>query len=163
MGSGTPRVRDEKGTGAGPVVLLLLLVIPIAFTAGCTGDQGERPPVVGAPPLLVDYSRTGGIAGFSDRMVIYSDGQAVYQTRQKSGSFVLDPDEMERLERLLRDVEAAGLNGTYPAPSPGADYFTYTLVIGNRTIVTETTGVPDALAPLLEFLEQVLGENRNKE
>lgn len=162
MGSATPRIRDKKGTGAGPVVLLVLLVVPIAFIAGCTGDQGPRPPVVGAPSLLVDYSRTGGIGGFSDRMVIYSDGQAVFQTRQKSGNFVLDPEMMERLERLLRDVEAAGLNGTYPAPSPGADYFTYTLIIGNRTIVTETTGVPEALAPLIEFLEQVIAQNRNR-
>ena len=39
-------------------------------------------------------------------MVIYSDGGVVYQTRQKSGAFTLDQENMERLKRLIRDVEA---------------------------------------------------------
>jgi hypothetical protein len=141
-------------------VPLFALAFALAIFSGCTDDSSHAGPVVEHPALLVDYSRTGGIAAFSDRLVIYSDGEAVYQTRQGSGAFKLDPDEMERLHRLLRDVEAAGLNGTYLAPSPGADYFSYTLVFGNQTIRTETTGVPEDLMPLLTFLDETLAANR---
>lgn len=74
---------------------------------------------------------------------------------------MLGQEDMDRLRRLLRDAETAGLNGSYPAPAPGADYISYTLVFGNRTIMTETTGVPEALVPLLEFLDDTLSANRN--
>ncbi len=94
-------------------------------------------------------------------MVIYSDGEVVFQTHQRSGAFMLGQEDMDRLRRLLRDAETAGLNGSYPAPAPGADYISYTLVFGNRTIMTETTGVPEALVPLLEFLDDTLSANRN--
>ncbi|HOS81908.1 MAG TPA: hypothetical protein PK445_04215 [Methanolinea sp.] len=144
-----------------PLVILCILTLALALSAGCTDERGPRGPVTEPPALLMDYSRTGGIAGFSDRMVIYSDGGVVYQTRQKSGAFTLDQENMERLKRLIRDVEASGLNGTYPAPSQGADYFSYALVFGNRTIKTETTGVPEALSPLISFLDEILAANRD--
>jgi hypothetical protein len=145
----------------GPLALLLVLTFALAVFSGCTDDSGPAGPVTEAPALLVDYSRTGGIAGFSDRLVIYSDGEAVYQTRQGSGAFKLGAEEMERLHGLLRDAEAAGLNGTYPAQSPGADYFSYLLVFGNQTIMTETTGVPEDLVPFLTFLDEILAANRD--
>jgi len=159
MRSNSPRFHDRRGI-CGPLALLFVLAFALAVFSGCTDDSGSAGPVTEAPALLVDYSRTGGIAGFSDRLVIYSDGEAVYQTRQGSGAFKLGAEEMERLHGLLRDAEAAGLNGTYPAPSPGADYFSYMLVFGNQTITTETTGVPEDLVPLLTFLDETLAANR---
>lgn len=140
------------GTGIYTVLILFLLL----FFAGCTEDNTPSTEVPPPPGVLVDYQRTGGIAGVSDHIVVFSDGQVVYSTRQGSGAYILSPGDLDILRGLIRDADIPSLKDEYPAPQPGADYFAYTLVVGNRMITTETTGIPEPLSPVIITLDGLI-------
>ncbi|MCU0632243.1 MAG: hypothetical protein MUC66_04615 [Methanolinea sp.] len=149
-----PAPEKRRFPRAGLSVILILLAFLIV--AGCSEDTtpaGEKPQ---PPGVLVEYTRTGGIAGFADHLVVFSDGQVVYSTREGSGAFLLSPGDLDLLRGLIRDADIPNLKDEYPALVPGADYFTYILVIGNRTITTETTGVPASLTPVISTLDGML-------
>jgi hypothetical protein len=140
----------------GGILLLLLL------GSGCSSPppaDGDTPP---PPDLLVEYRRTGGIAGFDDHLVVFENGQAIYTRRETPGSpagiFYLSDKEMAELRRLLEEADFPGLASEYPAPVQGADYFTYSITYKGKTVTTETTGVPPALAPVIGELDYLLAE-----
>jgi hypothetical protein len=138
--------------------LLMFVVIIALLTVGCISPppgSGEKPP---APDMLVEYRRTGGIAGFDDHLVIFSNGQAIYARREGSGIFNLSRDELSELISLLNAADFPALAPEYPAPSPGADYFLYAITYQGKTITTETGGVPPALAPVIGQLDYLLAE-----
>lgn len=153
-----PRTLAEPGN-AGPCrtwVCAVLILLAFLFLAGCTDTSkptGEEPQ---PPAVLVDYQRTGGIAGFSDHVVVFSDGQVVYSTRTSTGAYILSPGDVEILRGLIRDANFPALADNYPAPAPGADYFTYSIMVGNRVVTTETTGIPDELLPLITNLDEMI-------
>jgi hypothetical protein len=138
-------------------ILLLILV------SGCSSPppaDGDTPP---APEILVEYRRTGGIAGFDDHLVVFENGQAIYTRRETPGStpagiFYLSDEEMTELRKLLEEADFSGLASEYPAPVPGADYFTYSITYEGKTVTTETTGVPPALSPVIGELDYLLAE-----
>ncbi len=139
-------------------VLLMAGVIAALLTAGCISRPpggGEKPP---APDMLVEYRRSGGIAGFDDHMVIFSNGQGIYTRREGSGIFSLSDNELSELTSLLDDADFPALAPDYPAPSPGADYFSYAITYQGKTVTTETGGVPPALAPVIGQLDYLLAE-----
>ena len=105
---------------------------------------------------LVTYSRTGGFAGFSDHIIVYQDGSAI-MTRKETVASVTIPDEtLRRLGFFLARAHFPLLRDQYPAPQVGADYFTYTITSAGKTIVTEDTGVPDVLAPIIDILNGII-------
>jgi len=53
--------------------------------------------------VLVDYARTGGIAAFDDRLVIFDNGQAVYSRRIAKGEFTLPQDRLSEMKRKMQD------------------------------------------------------------
>lgn len=136
------------------IILIFLLVL-----AGCSEDTTPVVEEPQPPGILIDYTRTGGIEGVMDHIVIFSDGQVVYSTREGSGAYVLSQGDMDILSGLIRDADIPSLNSGYPAPVQGADYFTYTLVIGNRTITTETTGIPAPLLPLITAMDGLISNH----
>lgn len=140
------------GTGIYTILILIILL----FFAGCSNETPQNPEVPQPPGVLVDYQRTGGIAGVSDHTVVFSDGQVVYSTREGSGAFILSPGDLDILRGLIRDADIPSLKDSYPAPQQGADYFTYTLVVGNRMITTETTGIPESLSPVITTLDGLI-------
>jgi hypothetical protein len=140
------------------VVLIVGGILALLLAAGCSSrppGDGEKPP---APDILVEYHRTGGIAGFDDHLVIFTNGQAIYSRRVTSGIFNLSVEEMGELKGLLDAADFPGLAPDYPAPTPGADYFSYTLIYQEKTVMTETGGVPPALAPVIGQLDYLLAE-----
>ncbi len=139
-------------------VLLMTACITAVLLAGCVSPPpggGGKPP---APDMLVEYRRTGGIAGFDDHLVIFSNGQAIYARRDGSGIFTLSRDELSELTDLLAAADFPALAPDYPAPSPGADYFSYAITYQGKTVTTETGGVPPALAPVIGKLDYLLAE-----
>ena len=145
------------------LLLLLGCLFILVLGSGCSSPppgDGEVPP---APDILVEYRRTGGIAGFDDHLVVFENGQAIYTRRNTPGStpagiFYLTDKEMAELQRLLEEADFPALAPAYPAPVPGADYFTYSITYKGKTVTTETTGVPPALAPLIGELDYLLAE-----
>jgi hypothetical protein len=139
-------------------ILLVTACITAVLLAGCVSPPsggGGKPP---APDMLVEYRRTGGIAGFDDHLVIFSNGQAIYARRDGSGIFNLTRDELSALTNLLEAADFPALAPNYPAPSPGADYFSYAITYQGKTVTTETGGVPPALAPVIGQLDYLLAE-----
>jgi hypothetical protein len=87
----------------------------------------------GRPGPLVDYQRSGGIAGADDH-----------------------PDELKALQALLADDDFAALSGNY-LPDNSADLFEYRLTANGRTIRTRDTAVPEAARPVLDWLNALIG------
>ncbi len=147
-----PVKRDGRAWFLG---LLIIFCASVLF-AGCTNEPQEPTTPETPPSILVDYVRTGGIAGVSDHLVIFETGQAIYSTWNGSGEFDLSLTEMDRLRDVFSISGFEYLNGNYPAPTPGADYFTYRITYGNQTVITQTTGVPDQLMPVISYLDQII-------
>jgi hypothetical protein len=107
-------------------------------------------------PVVISYSRTGGIAGFDDHLVVYANG-TVQVTRNSGGSTcILTPETQKELDEIFRNAGFAALAETYPAPVPGADYFSYAITYHGKTVRTETTGVPEVLSPVIMALDTLV-------
>ncbi len=63
----------------------------LVFLAGCVTDTQEPGDSPSPPILVVEYTRTGGIAAFNDRLVVFENGQAVYSRGNKTGVFTVPP------------------------------------------------------------------------
>ncbi|MBP1928450.1 hypothetical protein J2741_000997 [Methanolinea mesophila] len=148
--------RSVKRCGRGVFFGLLVVLCASVVFAGCVNEPGEPTTPENPPSILVDYVRTGGIAGVSDHLVVFENGQAIYSTWTGSGEFELSSGDVDRLRDVFAIAGFESLNGTYPAPTPGADYFTYRITYENQTVITQTTGVPDQLMPVISYLDQII-------
>ncbi|MDD1708457.1 MAG: hypothetical protein LUQ33_04725 [Methanoregulaceae archaeon] len=163
---------DDHGMVSGPmerthtsrfrawrVIAVFTVLTTLLFLAGCASDIPVPSNNHTAQKVLVDYTRSGGIAAFNDRVVIFENGQAVYSRNSRTGEFTLPADQLSELQKLLVNADFPSLAPSYPAPSPGADYFQYTITYGDKTVTTETGGVPDALLAIIGRLDALLAEN----
>ncbi|RPJ53724.1 MAG: hypothetical protein EHJ95_01665, partial [Methanobacteriota archaeon] len=102
--------------------ILLLCVCFIVMAglagAGCTDNDGVS-------SVFIDYERTGGIAGFDDHLTIYENLTATVTRRSEVRNFTINSTEKSSLERLFGEAGFSSLAAEFPAPTPGADYFTY--------------------------------------
>ena len=94
--------------------------------------------VKGAPEdeksVLVEFTRTGGFAGFNDALTIYQDGSAVVTRKEFTREITLTADELSMIRQLLQDASFGSLLPDYPPAAPGADYFTYTVTYEGKTV-----------------------------
>jgi hypothetical protein len=138
---------------------LSALLLVLIFAAGCSSSpvyHGEKPP---PPKILVDYQRTGGIAGFSDHMVVFDTGDVVYMRNTGSGTFTIARSSLYELGETLERANFTHLAPDYPAKQPGADYFFYSITYDGRTVTTETGGEPPELVPVIMRLDALLAEH----
>jgi len=122
------------------------------FANGAPDTRGER-------SVLVEFTRTGGFAGFNDALVVYQDGTAVVTRKEFTREITLTADELSTIRQLLQDAAFGSLQPEYPPAAPGADYFTYTVMYEGKTVTAVDTGVPESLQPLLEALGTLVSEN----
>jgi len=142
----------------GCVLAMLTAMVVLVFIAGCVTDTPESNNSHQAPKLVVQYKRTGGIAAFNDTLVVFDNGQAVYSRGAKTGEFIVPPAQISELQTILLNANFPSLAASYPAPSPGADYFQYTITYQGKTVTTETGGEPDALLAIIARLDALLAE-----
>jgi hypothetical protein len=102
--------------------------------------------------ILVEYRRSGGIAGREDHLVVHADGTARLSRRGTTSEFAVPTDTLARLRALLRDSAVAPLDGEYLPTHRGADLFEYVVAFEKRRIRTMDTAVPAPLQPLLQLL-----------
>jgi heat shock protein HslJ len=122
------------------------------FVKGVPDTQDEK-------SVLVEFTRTGGFAGFNDALTIYQDGSAVVTRKEFTREITLTADELSTIRQLLQDASFGSLQAEYPPAAPGADYFTYTVTYEGKTVTAEDTGVPESLQPLIEALGTLVSEN----
>ncbi len=153
----SPLAALSSRSRAGIILFFSCLVI-LSSIGGCV----TRPPVHSGnhtvQKLLVDYTRTEGNAAFGDRLVIFDNGQAVYSLRIAKGEFTLPEDRLSEMKRLLSAADFPSLASSYPAPSPGADYFSYTITHDGKTVKTEDGGIPDQLKAVISRLDAILSD-----
>lgn len=103
-------------------------------------------------PALVEFHRSGGIAGFDDRLVIRADGSAHLSRRQTSMDFTLVPDTLEQLRTLVEGAPVDRLRAEYAPPRGGADMFEYVVTFRGKRIRCVDTTIPPELQPLVQLL-----------
>jgi len=140
-------------------IILSVLVFGLILISGCSSPpagNGEKPQ---HPGILVQYQRTGGIAGFNDQMVVFENGQVVYSRNTGSGTVTLSDDSLEELGDILESADFPSLAPDYPAGNPGADYFSYVIIYKGMTVTTETGGIPPELVPVIGRLDSLLADH----
>jgi heat shock protein HslJ len=118
----------------------------LAFTSGLTAE----------PDHLIEYSRTGGFAGFDDHLVLSSDGSGTVTRKETARSVQVPEPVMRELSAHLIGAEFQSLDDWYPAPEEGADFFTYSLTYQGKTVMTEDTGIPAVLVPIINILDEIV-------
>lgn len=136
--------------------MLIFLLAVIVLSGGCTEVRPEGSSSSPPPEILVDYTRSGGLTGFSDHLVVFENGQAVYSTHSGSGMILLDEYAMKELITLLEYAEFPNMSAEYPAKDAGADYYMYIVTYGNSSVMAETTAVPAQLEPVIASLDSIL-------
>ncbi len=138
----------------------LALVAALAAASGCDrpGDQpaaAEEEPAGLASEVV--FKRTGGLAGFEDRVEISRDGTVRIQlTGGRPAAKTLTSEETARLAGLLADSGLFQEGGAFR--SQGADLISYVVFQYNGvTVAADEEKVPDELRPVLDRLMEILG------
>ena len=143
------------------MVITFLFVMALVWIAGCVDQPVKNSTPEPGPAILVDYYRTGGIGGFDDHLVIFENGAAVYSGQHGRGTFIVNGNTLDNLRDSFYTIGFTRMNASYPAQSPGADYFTYTITYNNYTVMAEDTGVPLALQPAINNLNDIVSGKAN--
>ena len=100
---------------------------------------------------LVRLVRSGGFAGFVDRVAVTQGGR-VRVTAHGSATqvFTLRARQLVRLRTALHAADLPGHKPHYPAP--GADMFEYAVTADGVTVTATETAVPASLRPLIGIL-----------
>lgn len=116
------------------VLLPLLLALPVAGCAGTTGaDSGSS--AGSQADLPVTITRTGGLAGVTDRVTVDPTGHWVRTDRSgRTVSGNLTTAQRDRLRQLAGDPRLRTEAGTTASPGPCRDAFTYTVAVGNLAV-----------------------------
>lgn len=110
-------------------------------------------------PLLVQFHRSGGIAGVDDALSVYSDGTASASRKSRgAASVTVAPEQMTRLRALLDDMDFSALRAEYISPR-GADLFQYEVTYRGRTVRADDMSMPPELADLVGLLGEILGSS----
>ena len=130
----------------GPLHLAVLLTLLAA--SACAGD-GQ------AANALVEYERSGGIAGFSDRLEVHPDGRAEIETRRlkRPKKVRLPRRQLRRLDAALRRAGFDELRADYG----GGDYpdaLEFPITYRGDTVRGDTP--PNRLSPALTILDQII-------
>ncbi|GAA4358711.1 protealysin inhibitor emfourin [Angustibacter luteus] len=122
-------------------------------TSGTTAATSTGTPGVLAGPVVL--TRTGGIAGMHDAVVLNPDG--TYTVSRKVGEPVTRTADPAQVKAIADAVEQANLPAL-PASTPDtttSDQIYYKLSVGSRTYVINGTQTPEEVKPLIEALGEL--------
>jgi hypothetical protein len=137
------------------IVPLFILVLVLAC-AGCLGTKVLPVNKTEPPSILVDYHRTGGIAGVNDRLVIFDNGVAAVSGRSTSTEISLNQTDIALISVLFNESQFSQLQANYPAPHESTGLMTYTISYLGKTVTAEDTDVPPSLVMVIEKLNQII-------
>jgi hypothetical protein len=150
----TQRSKARSQDVAVLVVAVTLLICPA--TVGCGDDDDRRSP--SGDQELLSYTRSGGIAGVSERLVIAADGSATLRIGfgdPDERRFELDSAQLERLRDLLAAADFAGVG-----PDRGigcADCFQYEIAYaGKTTAFAEIDDIPESVGVVVLELGRIV-------
>jgi len=155
------RLRSSRVVFAKMRTAVLIAGLMTLAIAGCGGDD-ESPSEPGEPggaqlagPLT--FTRGGGIAGRTDKLVVQPDGTGSLTTR--SGGERAVKLDAAQLETLAGDLESADLTGLPEDSTAGRtqpDAFGYRVAYEGATVTTESGSIPDRMGPLVATLSKLV-------
>ncbi len=137
------------------LVICGLLILAVGMVSGCLGSK--TPPLLrpSTPAVLVDYYRTGGFAGFNDRLVIFDNGIAVVSGKTVNREIELNQTDITRIVKIFSTSQFTNLEGNYSARHGTVDLIKYSIRYHNKTVNAEDTAIPPSLQPVIDELNRV--------
>jgi hypothetical protein len=144
------------------IVFVAFLLIAVA-AAGCLGVK--TPPVAKPTPpsIMLDYHRSGGIAGIDDRLVIFDNGVALFSSRTINRELSLNQTALDRITALFYEAQYSLLQGNFTSRHGGADIIHYTITYRGKTINTEDSAVPPSLQLIIDEMNRIILEESTSE
>jgi len=142
---------------------LIAGLVALLAVAGCGGED-ESPADPGEPggaslagPLT--YTRGGGIAGRTDKLVVQPDGSGSLTTRSGGERAVkLEPSQMTEIADAVERADLPGLPEDSTAGRPQPDAFGYRVAYQGATVTTESGSIPDRMGPLVGALGEIVDD-----
>jgi len=137
-------------------VICVLFLIAVVMVSGCLGSRTppvSRPEV---PSVLVDYNRSGGIAGIQDRLVIFDNGVAVVSGRTGNHEIELNQTDIDRIILLFEQGHFPSLESNYSGRHGSADLIRYTIIYQGKTVSAEDTAIPPSIQPVIDELNRII-------
>ncbi|MCK9591801.1 MAG: hypothetical protein M0Q91_07320 [Methanoregula sp.] len=133
-----------------------LFIIALIMVSGCLGSK--TPPVSrpSTPAVLVDYYRTGGFAGFNDRLVIFDNGVAVVSGKNDNHEIELNKSDIDRINVIFNNSQFSMLEGNYTARHGSADLIRYSIRYHSKTVNAEDSAIPPTLQLVIDELNRIL-------
>jgi len=145
-----------EGRRTGYWIVSCVLILLVLASAGCLGTRIPEPETQVPPGILVDYHRTGGIAGTNDRLVVFDNGVAVISGKSGSTEVLLNQTDLALISVLFNQSQFSQLQAQYSAPRGSADLMTYTISYHGKTVTAEESAVPPSLVPIIADLNHIL-------
>jgi len=110
---------------------------------------------------LLQYQRTGGIAGFDDALVIMTDGKAQLTQRGMTIEFTLDAAAIAQLEALFEQQGFLFMQGEHVPANTCCDLMSYVIhytAAGHpmKRVHAMDRAVPQDLRPILAALNEIV-------
>jgi len=141
---------------AGSIVLLVALV--------CSGCLWVKTPPVSRPvppAVLVDYHRTGGFAGFDDRLVLFDNGVGVVSSKTRNTEITLNQSDLDHIATTFDEARFSMLEGNYTSRHGGADFIQYSISYHGKTVKSEDSATPPSLQMVIDQLNQIMSRGLN--
>ena len=138
-------------------MICIFLIIAAVLVTGCLGSKstpGSNPKI---PEVLVDYYRSGGIAGFNERLVIFDNGIALVSSKTINSEVDLNQTDIDNIIILFNQAQFSQLEGNYSARPGSVDLIKYSISYENKTVNTEDTAIPPSLKPVIAELDRIVG------
>jgi len=141
------------------------LVVAAWLLATCGAPATSSSGQSAAGDVLIQYRRTGGIAGLDDRLTIQADGQAILT--RKGGerqTITLDKTTLSSLQATLGEADFLELESQYQPARDIPDAFHYEVSYqvdnGRHTVAATDSSVPEQLAPVLDKLNRIIARQQ---
>ena len=138
-------------------MICIFFIIAAVMVSGCLGSKTTLEPNPKVPEVLVDYSRSGGIAGFNDRLVIFDNGIALVSSKTTNSEVDLNQTDIDNIIILFNQAQFSQLEGNYSARAGSVDLIKYSISYENKTVNTEDTAIPPLLKPVITELNRIVG------
>jgi hypothetical protein len=135
------------------IVFWFVILIPILYLASCI----EKPSVK-SDDIMLEYYRTGGIAGLDDHLLIREDGKAILTRKINQFEFTLSTDAINQLNNLCEQASFSELSHQYFPKNKGSDLFEYRIIYHGYSVKTMDGAIPKSLQPIINELNQIIVE-----
>jgi hypothetical protein len=139
------------------------VLLAAAAISGCLGVKTPSVSSPIPPAVLVDYQRTGGIAGVDDRLVIFDNGVAVISRKTVSTEITLNQSDLQRISGIFNEAQFSMLQGNYTARHGTADYFRYTISYRSKTVNAEDSAIHPSLQPVIDEMNRIVNKAGSSE